>query len=215
MNACYLRPTAFYGQGQMGLGAINNPVHVAVAAWAWGAYLGDEKVRLGARAHVSSWQRMSPRSFLVKGKITGQYVNSILAKREAQAAGADEAILLDENGLVAEASGENIFIVERNIIFTPPRLAPILDGITRDSIIELAQEVGVPVREESFTRSTLYSADECFLTGTAAEVTPVREVDARPIGTGMRGPVTEALQNAFFRTARGQNPGRRGWLTLV
>ncbi|MEW5855701.1 MAG: branched-chain amino acid transaminase [Myxococcota bacterium] len=215
MDSCYLRPTAFYGQGQMGLGALNNPVHVAVAAWAWGRYLGDEGMRKGTRAHVSSWQRMSAKSFLVKGKVTGQYVNSILAKREARAAGCDEAILLDEFGLVAEASGENIFIVEKNVIFTPPRSAPILDGITRDAIIHLARDMGYTVVEQSFTRGTLYCADECFFTGTAAEVTPVREVDGRAIGKGERGPVTAALQDSFFKTVRGSNPRRLSWLTKV
>jgi len=215
MKSIYLRPTAFYGLGQMGLGAVNNPVHVAVAAWSWGAYLGDEKVKRGAKAHVSSWTRMSPRSFLVKGKITGQYVNSILAKREALAAGADEAILLDESGLIAEASGENIFMVERGTIFTPPRSAPILDGITRETVITLARELGYQLREESFTRGQLYGAEECFFTGTAAEVTPVREVDGRPIGTGSRGPVTQAIQECFFKTVRGSTPAHAEWLTAV
>ena len=215
MKSCYVRPTAGYGLGQMGLGALNNPVHVAVMAWAWGAYLGEEKMKRGATARVSSWLRMSPRSFLVKGKITGQYVNSILAKREAQAAGADEAILLDENGLVAEASGENIFLVEDGHVITPPRSAPILDGITRDSVITLARELGYPVREESFTRGQLYTAEECFFTGTAAEVTPVCKVDGRTIGSGERGPITTAIQDAFFKTVRGENPTHTRWLTPV
>jgi branched-chain amino acid aminotransferase len=215
LKSCYLRPTAYYGLGQMGLGAVNNPVHVAVMAWEWGAYLGEEKMKKGASARVSSWLRMSPRSFLVKGKITGQYVNSILAKREAQAAGCDEAILMDENGLIAEASGENIFMVERGTLFTPPRSAPILDGITRDTVLILAREMGINVREESFTRGQLYGADECFFTGTAAEVTPVREVDGRRIGAGERGPITASIQDAFFRCVRGRNPAHLGWLTPV
>jgi branched-chain amino acid aminotransferase len=215
MDALYLRPTIVYGAGSMGLGALSNPLHVAVAGWSWGRYLGEEGIRKGTRARTSTWQRLNGRSFLPKAKVTGQYVNSVMAKREALLAGFDEAILLDEQGLVAEASGENVFMVEDGLVLTAPRSAPILDGITRDAVIHLAADLGIPVREESFSRVQLYGADEAFLTGTAAEITPVREVDSRTVGSGEVGKVTRALQDLFFQTVRGANPRHAGWLTPV
>jgi branched-chain amino acid aminotransferase len=215
LGACYLRPIAWMGDGAMGLSA-RNPVHVAIAAWKWGAYLGDEGLKNGIRAKVSSLSRMHVNASMVKGKITGQYVNSILAKREAVLAGYDEAILLDTTGFVAEASGENIFCVRDGVIRTPPAAqSPVLPGITRDSLIRLAEELGHEVRERTFTRDWMYIADELFLCGTAAEVTPVREVDDRTVGDGRPGPITRALQEAFFAAVRGEDPRFHGWLTWV
>lgn len=213
LKSGYLRPLSFVDDGKRGLGASNNRVRVCIAAWAWGAYLGEENLKRGIRASVSSWARMSARSFLPKGKLCGQYVNSILAKREAQGAGYDEAILLDEQGFVSEASGENVFIVRDGRLLTPPKSSPILEGITRDSIIQLAQHLGIPVEEATFTRGQLYNADEVFFTGTAAEVTPVREIDGRPIGNGSRGPITERLQTLYFDVVRGKEPAFAKWLT--
>jgi branched-chain amino acid aminotransferase len=213
LRSGYLRPLAFVDDGRRGLGAMNNRVRVAVVSWPWGAYLGEEGLRQGIRAQVASWVRMSPRSFLPKGKITGQYVNSILAKREAVRLGLDEAILLDEEGFVSEASGENIFVIKKGRLLTPPKSSPILEGITRDSIIVLAQHLGIEVEEATFTRGQLYNADEVFFTGTAAEVTPVREVDGRRIGEGARGPLTERLQSLYFDVVRGKVPAFSSWLT--
>ncbi len=215
LEACYLRPIAWLGDGEMGLGAVN-PIHMAVLAWDWGAYLGAEGVKRGVRAKISSFQRMPTTANLVKGKITGQYVNSILAKREALLAGYDEAILLDARGHVAEGSGENLFVVRDGVIYTPPAVSSaILAGVTRDSILRIARDSGQTVEERDFSRDLLYVADEVFLCGTAAEVTPVREVDNRAIGDGRPGPITRELQAAFFRAVRGDEPRYRDWLTPV
>jgi len=202
----------FVDDGKRGLGAMNNRIRVAIATWPWGRYLGDEGVQRGIRAQVSSTLRMNARSFLPKGKINGQYVNSILAKRTAMLAGYDEAILLDDDGCVAEATGENLFVVRKGIVVTPPLSQPILAGITRDSVIALAKGLGIEVREERFSKDTLFVADEVFLTGTAAEVTPVREIDGYSIGNGGRGPITERLQAKYFDAVNGRLP-ERGWLT--
>jgi len=212
MKHGYLRPLVFMGDGAMGLGAVN-PVRVAVMTWAWGSYLGDEGVKNGIRAKVSSFTRMGVNSNMVRGKITGQYVNSVLAKREARLAGYDEAIFLDQQGWVAEASGENLFLVQGGVAYTAPISSPILEGITRNTIIRLLKDNGVEVREQTFTRDTLYIADEVFLCGTAAEVTPVREVDDRQIGSGEPGPVAKTIQQAFFKAARGADERYKGWLT--
>ncbi|MBL8732156.1 MAG: branched-chain amino acid transaminase [Planctomycetes bacterium] len=209
----YLRPLVFVDDGRRGLGAPNNRIRVAVATWPWGRYLGDEGVRRGIRAQVSSLVRMSARSFLPKGKICGQYVNSVLAKRGAAAAGFDEAILLDEHGFVAEATGENLFLVRDGALVTPPRSSPILDGITRDTVITLAKELGLVVHEERFARDQLLLADEVFLTGTAAEITPVREIDGMRIGGGERGPVTARVQARFLDAVHGRLPEHADWLT--
>jgi branched-chain amino acid aminotransferase len=209
----YLRPIAFVDDGKRGLSAPRNRVRVAVVVWPWGAYLGEEGIQNGIRAQVSGWQRMSPRSLLPKGKICGQYVNSILAKRDAVTAGFDEAIMLDHGGRVAEASGENLFLVEGKTVVTPPRSAPILEGITRASVMELAAGLGFEVKEEPIARDRLYAADEVFLTGTAAEVTPVRQIDNRDIGSGTRGPVTEQLQTLYMETVRGKYAAYNKWLT--
>ena len=208
----YLRPLAFFGAGSMGVGA-TNPVQVMVAAWPWAAYLGDEGLKKGIRAKVSSFTRLHVNVNMVRAKVSGQYVNSFLANREAALAGYEEAILLDTEGYVAEGSGENIFIVKGGVLQTPPLSSPVLAGITRDTVLRLARDLAVPVREEKFTRDTMYLADELFMTGTAAEVTPVREVDNRRIGRGEPGPVTRKLQEAFFRAVRGEEPRYREWLT--
>ncbi|MBL9079459.1 MAG: branched-chain amino acid transaminase [Planctomycetes bacterium] len=213
LRAGYLRPLVFVDDGKRGLGASNNRIRVAIATWPWGRYLGDEGVRNGIRAQVSTFARMSPRSFVPKGKVCGQYVNSVLAKRTAAAAGFDEAILLDDDGCVAEATGENLFLVRDGALCTPPPSQPILDGITRASVIELARELGLAVREERFARDTLLLADEVFLTGTAAEITPVREIDGHRIGGGTRGPVTERLQKVYLDAVHGRLPSRPEWRT--
>lgn len=212
LRAGYLRPLAFVDDGKRGLGATNNRIRTAVMTWPWGAYLGEEGLERGIRATVSGWSRMNPRSFLPKGKICGQYVNSILAKRGALSAGYDEAILLDDAGFVSEASGENIFLVRDGAIVTPPKSSPILEGITRDTIIKLAHSLDIPVIEETFTRGALYAADEVFFTGTAAEVTPVREIDDRTIGLGARGPITERLQSLYFDVVNGRTDEHSDWL---
>jgi branched-chain amino acid aminotransferase len=207
----YLRPLAFFGSGSMGVGA-QNPVQVMVAAWPWGAYLSDEGLERGIRAKVSSFTRMHVNVNMVRAKISGQYVNSFLANREAAMAGYEEAILLDTEGYVAEGSGENIFIVKNGVLQTPPLSSPVLAGITRDSVLQIARDLGIPVREEKFTRDTMYLADELFMTGTAAEVTPVREVDNRRIGKGEAGPLTKKIQQTYFRAVRGEEPRYREWL---
>ncbi|HZH78255.1 MAG TPA: branched-chain amino acid transaminase [Archangium sp.] len=214
-NGAYLRPIAFMGDGAMGLGALN-PTRVAVTAWDWGAYLGDKGIREGIRAKVSSYTRMHVNVNMVRGKISGQYVNSILAKREAVLGGYDEAILLDISGFVAEASGENIFLVnKKGVIKTPPLSSPILDGITRDSVLKILRDSGRNVEEVTVTRDALYIANEVFFTGTAAEITPVREVDNRQVGVGKPGPITQYVQETYFRAVRGQEPRYSEWLTYV
>ncbi|MCE9667258.1 branched-chain amino acid transaminase [Myxococcus stipitatus] len=214
-NGAYLRPVAFMGDGAMGLGAVN-PTRVAITAWDWGAYLGDKGIREGIRAKVSSFTRMHVNVNMVRGKISGQYVNSILAKREAVMAGYDEAILLDISGFVAEASGENIFMVnKKGVIKTPPLSSPILDGITRDTVLKLLRDSGRTVDEVTFTRDALYISNEVFFTGTAAEITPVREVDDRTVGTGKPGPIGQFVQETYFRVVRGQEPRYAEWLTYV
>jgi branched-chain amino acid aminotransferase len=214
-NGAYLRPIAFMGDGAMGLGAIN-PTRVAITAWDWGAYLGDQGLREGIRAKVSSFTRMHVNVNMVRGKISGQYVNSILAKREAVLAGYDEAILLDISGFVAEASGENLFLInKKGIIKTPPLSSPILDGITRDTVLKFLRDSGREVEEVTFTRDALYICNEVFFSGTAAEITPVREVDDRQVGSGKPGPITRFVQDTYFRTVRGQEPRYTEWLTYV
>ncbi len=215
LDECYLRPIAFMGAGEMGLGARSNPTHVAVAAWRWGAYLGDEGLKRGIRAKVSSFQRAGVNTLMSKGKINGHYVNSILAKREVQAIGYDEAIMLDTQGYVSEASGENIFVVRDGEVATPPMGVSILGGITRSSVMTIMRELGLTVHERLISRDELYIADEVFMVGTAAEVTPVRELDDRKIGIGYRGPVTERVQSAYFDAVRGANVPDDSWLTII
>ena len=214
-NGAYLRPVAFMGDGAMGLGA-QNATRVAITAWEWGSYLGDKGMKEGIRAKVSSFTRMHVNVNMVRGKISGQYVNSILAKREAVMGGYDEAILLDISGFVAEASGENILCVGRHgTVRTPSLSSPILRGITRETVIALLKDAGRKVEEVSFTRDALYIAGEVFFTGTAAEVTPVREVDNRKVGEGKPGEITKSIQELYFRVVRGQEPRYEHWLTYV
>lgn len=214
LRSGYIRPIAFVGYGDMGLYVNENPVQVAIAAWPWGTYLGDEGLKKGVRARISSFTRHHVNISMTRAKVTGYYVNSQLAKREAKETGFDEAILLDIDGYVAEGPGENIFIVRNGVLKTPP-LTSILEGITRDSILVLAQERGIPVSFDRFTRDELYIAEEAFFTGTAAEVTPIREVDGRLIGEGKPGALTRALQKAFFDVVRGKDDRHREWLTTI
>lgn len=220
MVEAYVRPIAFIGSGGgFGLGSLDNPTRVAIVVYEWGAYLGDEGLKNGIRAKVSSFTRGGLNSVMSKGKICGQYVNSVLAKREAMKAGYEEAILLDGNGHIAEASGENLFMVRRGVIKTPPLSSSILEGITRDTVIKLAKQQGLEVQETCITRDELYVAEEVFLTGTAAEITPVREIDDRKVGTGKAGAVTQKIQAAFFEAAKGkagqETPTHAEWLTYV
>ncbi len=207
----YLRPIAYLGAGSMGLFPKNNPVRVAIAAWSWGAYLGEEGLKKGIRVKVSSYTRHHVNSSMTKAKLVGNYVNSILAKREVVTAGYDEAVLLDTDGYVAEGSGENIFMVKDGMLKTTP-LTSVLKGITRDSVMRIARDNGIEVREERFTRDELYTADEAFFTGTAAEITPIREVDGRRIGQGRPGPVTKKIQAVFFDAVKGKVKNYEGWL---
>lgn len=214
LDACYIRPLVYVGYGAMGVYPGDNPIKLAIAAWKWGSYLGDDALANGMRACVSSFTRHHVNVSMTRGKISGYYVNSILAKREAKANGYDEAILLDPEGYVSEGTGENIFIVRHGRLKTTP-LTSILEGITRNAVIELAREQGLVVLEERFTRDEMYIADEVFVTGTAAELTPVREIDKRRIGTGKPGPITTGLQKRFFSIVRGEDPSHDSWLTRV
>ncbi|MEJ5210401.1 MAG: branched-chain amino acid transaminase [Burkholderiales bacterium] len=214
LDAAYIRPMAFYGAEAMGISAKNLSVHVIVAAWKWGAYLGQEALEKGIRVKTSSFARHHVNITMCKAKANGNYMNSILAHKEAEQDGYDEALLLDVDGFVAEGSGENIFIVRNGKLYTPD-LTSALEGITRDTIIQLAAEIGVPVIEKRITRDEVYSADEAFFTGTAAEVTPIRELDNRTIGEGRRGPITTQLQTLFFDCVTGRHPKRQEWLTYV
>lgn len=212
---CYIRPLAFLGPGGMGLGSLDHPVHTLIATWEWGTYLGEEGLAEGIRATFSSFTRGPVNSLMSKAKIVGQYVGPILAKRQANAHGFDEAIFLDAEGYVAEGSGENLFVVRDGQISTTPAGGSILSGLTRDAVMRLAAERGLTVREERLTRDTLWIADEVFLTGTAAEVTPIREIDGRTIGRGGAGEVTRRLQEAFFAAVRGEDAQHADWLTYV
>ncbi|MCS6797186.1 MAG: branched-chain amino acid transaminase [Myxococcota bacterium] len=214
LDECYVRPIVFLGDGPMGLGA-SPPTRVAVVVWRWGAYLGARAVEDGIRAKVSSFQRPGVNQLMAKGKVVGHYVNSILAKREALRAGYQEAILLDGHGLVSEGSGENIFVVHRGRLLTPPPGSAILGGITRDTVMTLARRMGIEVEERAIARDELYAADEVFLCGTAAEITPVVEIDDRRIGAGMRGPLTHRIQQRYFDVVRGRDVPEPGWLAVV
>jgi len=210
---CYLRPIAFMGDGEMGLAA-HPTTRVAVAAWPWGAYLGDEGLQQGVRLKTSSFARIHPNTLLTKAKAVGHYVNSILAAREARGLGYDEALMLDVDGYVAEASGENLFVVSKGVVRTTS-LPTVLAGITRDTVLTLLGDLGIPTREERFTRDEVYLADEAFFTGTAVEVTPVRELDGRRIGDGTPGPITRRVQELFFRVVQGREDRYRRWLAAV
>jgi branched-chain amino acid aminotransferase len=215
LKECYLRPLVFMGDGTMGLSATDNPTRLAIVAWKWGAYLGDEGLEKGIRAKISSFTRPGINMVMAKGKIVGHYVNSILAKREALTSGYDEAIMLDAQGYVAEASGENIFVVRNGKVATPPFASSILGGITRDTCMTLMKELGIELEERFISRDELYIADEIFMCGTAAEVTPVREVDDRKIGEGTRGPVAKRVQDRYFQVVRGSEIPHPEWLDYV
>lgn len=214
LKECYIRPLAFIGEGAMGLGAMGNPTHLTIITWKWGAYLGEEGLANGIRAKVSSFSRAGVNSLMAKGKIVGHYVNNILAKREALKGGYHEAIMLDPQGYVCEASGENVFVVRDGRVATAPLGSSILGGITRDSMLKLLAQMGIPVDQRLIARDELYCADEVFMVGTAAEVTPVREIDDRTIGAGSRGPITERIQSRYFQVVRGTE-APEGWLHVV
>ena len=214
LASCYFRPMAYYGSGKLGVAPKQDDVQVILAAWAWGAYLGEEGMRKGIRVRVSSFTRHHPNVTMIKAKANGNYMNSIMANTEATRDGYDEAILLDAQGYVAEGSGENIFTVRDGVLYTPA-LDVALDGITRRSVIAIASEMGLKVVEKRLTRDELYVADEVFFTGTAAEVTPIREIDGRQIGIGERGPITAEIQQRYFDIVQGKNPKYRDWLTYV
>jgi branched-chain amino acid aminotransferase len=214
LEECYIRPLVYVGYGKLGLNPLGIPVRVAIAAWPWGAYLGEEGLASGIRVRISSFTRHHPNIMMTKAKVVGNYANSQLAKVEAIQTGYDEALLLDPAGYVAEGSGENVFMVRNGVLKTPP-LMSILEGITRASVVELARLEGISLREEPLSRDEIYIADELFFTGTAAEITPVREVDKRPIGSGKPGPLTKRLQRQFFDIVHGQDERFKEWLTYV
>ncbi|HYC55715.1 MAG TPA: branched-chain amino acid transaminase [Candidatus Binatia bacterium] len=215
LRACYIRPLVYVAEGEMGLGsATANPIHVSIACWAWGSYLGDEGLANGIRVRTASFQRMHVNTLMTKAKAVGHYVNSILASVEARRGGYDEALMLDVDGYAAEGCGENLFIVRGGRVKTPP-IATVLEGITRDTAITLLRARGIEVVEERFTRDEIYIADEAFMTGTAAEITPLQSLDDRRIGQGRPGPVTSALQEEYFATLRGRRPERSSWLTYL
>jgi branched-chain amino acid aminotransferase len=214
LASCYIRPIAWIGSAKLGVSARGNTVHVAIAAWPWGAYLGEDGLSRGIRVKVSSYTRHHVNVSMVRAKASGYYVNSILANAEVTAHGYDEALLLDTEGYVSEGAGENVFIVRNGVIYTPD-VASCLDGITRDAVLTIARDLGIEVREKRITRDEVYCADEAFFTGTAAEITPIREVDDRTIGSGRRGPITEQLQNVFFDIVGGRAQRYANWLTPV
>ena len=214
LESAYIRPMAFYGAEAMGIAAKTLSTHVICAAWSWGAYMGDEALTRGIRVKTSSFSRHHVNITMCKAKANGNYMNSILAHQEAAQDGYDEALLLDVDGFVAEGSGENVFIVRKGKLITPD-LTSALEGITRDTIVQLAGELGIEVIEKRITRDEVYTADEAFFTGTAAEVTPIRELDNRNIGSGVRGPITEKLQSMYFDIVKGKSPKHMHWLTLV
>lgn len=214
LSSCYFRPMAFYGSGKLGVAPPEDDVQVIVAAWPWGAYLGEDGMEKGIRVKTSSFSRHHVNITMCKAKANGNYMNSILANKEATQDGYDEALLLDVDGYVAEGSGENVFIVRNGKLYTPD-LTSALEGITRDTVLAIAGDMGVQVIEKRLTRDEVYSADEAFFTGTAAEVTPIRELDRRLIGIGQRGPVTAEIQRRYFDCVKGLDAKHQDWLTMV
>jgi branched-chain amino acid aminotransferase len=215
LDACYVRPMVFRGYGEMGVNPLKNPIEVVIATWSWGSYLGDTALDRGVEACVSSWQRMAPNTFPPRAKTAANYMNSQLIKMEAIINGFAEGIALDVQGYVCEGSGENVFLVKDGELLTPPAASAILHGVTRDTVMTLAREQGIRVREELIPREMLYVADELFFTGSASEITPIASVDRIPIGTGRPGPITQALQARFFSVVRGEVEDRHGWLAAV
>jgi branched-chain amino acid aminotransferase len=215
LKQCYIRPIAFRGYGELGVYPLNCPVETVIAAWPWGKYLGEEAIENGVTLGTSSWRRMAPSTMPNMAKAGSNYMNSQLAKMESIVNGYDEAIMLDYQGMVSEGSGENIFIVLDGIIYTPPISSSLLLGLTRGAVLTLAKEMGLEIREEQIPREMLYIADEVFLTGTAAEVTPVRSIDKIMIGNGIRGPITKNVQEAFFSVVDGETEDTNGWLTFI
>jgi branched-chain amino acid aminotransferase len=215
LSECYIRPIVYRGYGQMGLYPLDAPVEVSIAVWPWGAYLGEQGKLHGVRAKIASWRRIPHDSLIPHAKASGQYLNSVLAKIESSKAGYEEAILLDAHGFVSEGSGENIFAVRDGKLLTPPQTAGILDGISRRSVIQIARDLGYEVIERDLARAELYLADEVFLTGTAAELVPVREIDDHPIGAGEPGPVTREIQHVFDDALHGRAPRYAEWLDVV
>jgi branched-chain amino acid aminotransferase len=215
IKECYIRPIAFYGWDEVGVNPLGNKVHLAIAVWPWLPYLGEEGLKNGVRCKISSWARIDPRSMPMMAKAAANYANSILARLEAQSQGYHEAILLNSSGMVTEGTGENIFLISNSQIITPPLSAGILPGITRESIIELGRSMGYTVEETNLSRSELLLADELFFSGTAAEVTPIKEVDNQKIGNGVRGPITQKIQSKFFDIVRGKEAKFNRWLDPV
>ena len=215
LSECYIRPIVYRGYGQMGLNPLDAPVSVSIAVWPWGAYLGEDSGRNGVRAKVSSWRRISSDSLIPHAKASGQYLNSVLAKIESVKAGYDEAILLDAHGFVSEGTGENIYAVRESRLVTPPQTAGILDGINRRSILTIARDLGYEVVERDLARAELYLADEVFLSGTAAELVPIRELDDHVIGAGEPGPMTRAIQSVLLDALHGRSDRYREWLDVV
>ncbi len=215
LPAAYIRPIAFRGLGAIGLNPTNARVEVFIAAWEWGAYLGEEALRNGISIGVSSWRRIDHESLLPNSKGGGAYLNSILARLEAEAGGFDEALMLNDQGFLAEGSGENLFLIRDGVVYTPPSFSGVLPGITRHSVAVLLEEAGVDVVETSLTRSDAYAADEAFFTGTAAEVTPIRMIDNRPVGDGKPGPITRQAQTLYMEAVTGKNADHADWLTIV
>ncbi len=215
LDSCYMRPIVFLGYGEMGLNPLFCSVSVAIAAWPWGAYLGDEGVRNGIRVKISSWQRHHPNALPPAAKGTGMYINSAMAKIEAVKAGYEEAILLSPQGYVSECTGENLFVIKNGVIYTPPTSAGALEGITQSSVIRIAEDLGYKVAVENLLRSDLYTADEIFLCGTAAEVVPVSSVDDRIAGDGKPGPMTKAIQSTYYDAVRGRLDTYKDWVTYV
>jgi len=214
LKSCYLRPIAWIGSERMGLAAVDNSIHVAIAAWPWGAYLGEDGINKGIRVKTSSFSRHHVNVSLVRAKACGYYINSILAHQEVAVHGYDEALLLDTDGYASEGSGENLFVIKKGKVYTPD-LASCLDGITRNAVIQIAQDLGYEVIEKRITRDEIYCADEAFFTGTAAEVTPIRELDDRVIGSGGRGPITQAIQSTYFDAVGGKAQQYADWLAHI
>ena len=215
LQSCYIRPVAYRGFGQLGVNPLDCPVEVAILVWEWGKYLGAEALEQGVDVCVSSWNRLAPNTLPAMAKTAANYMNSQLIKVDAVKGGFVEGIALDTQGFVSEGSGENIFVVSKGRLITPPLVSSVLPGITRDTVITLAGRLGIPVDEKALPREALYIADEVFFTGTAAEITPIRSVDRRTVGAGRRGPVAEALQKAFFDLIEGRSEDEHGWLTPV